>query len=68
MPPLVVLIGIVEVQVFGKLLPKAEGSTTLSFMLRPMQLRLHNSVFWAPGVGKVNIFQINGFKAVVPPC
>lgn len=37
MPPLVVLIGIVEVQVFGKLLAKAEGSTALSFVLLPME-------------------------------
>lgn len=38
MPPLVFLIGIVEVHVFGKLLAKAEGSTAFSFMLRRLQL------------------------------
>lgn len=63
--PLVLLVGVVEVDVAGELLPEAEGGAPLRLVLRAVQLGLDDEVVRAPRVGEVLKLQIDGLKAVV---
>lgn len=67
MPPLVLLIGVVEVQIARKFFSKAEGSTAFCFMLRPGESGLFDGMMFTPRVGEVDIFQVYGLKTVVTP-
>ena len=66
--PFVLPVGIVEVEVARHLLPKAESSGALCGVLRPVQLGLDDVVVWAPGIGEVDILEVNRLKAVLPSC
>lgn len=65
MPPLIFLIGVVEVQVTGEFFPKAKRSRTLCLVLCPVEFGLDDIILWAPRIGEVDEFQINGLKAVL---
>lgn len=56
MPPLVLLVGVVEVYIARKLFSKAEGSTAFCFVLCPGEDGLFDGVLGTPGVGEVDIF------------
>ena len=66
--PFVLLVGVVEVEVARHLFPKAESCGALSGVLRPVQLGLDDAVLGAPGVGEVDILEVNRLKAVLPSC
>ena len=66
--PFVLLVGVVEVEVARHLFPKAECCGALSGVLRPVQLGLDDAVLGAPGVGEVDILEVNRLKAVLPSC
>lgn len=66
--PLVFLIGIVKVKVAGNLFAIAEGGRSLLLVLCPLEFGLDNKMFRAPGICEVDIFQVNGLKAVFSTC
>ena len=66
--PFVLLVGVVEVEVTRHLLPEAESSGALGGVLRPVQLGLDDGILGAPGVGEVNVLEVNRLKAVLPSC
>lgn len=64
MAPFILLIGVVEVHVAGKLFAKAEGGRSLGPVFCPMELGLDDEMLWAPRICEVHKFEIQGLKAV----
>lgn len=65
-PPAVLLLGVVEVDVAGELLPEAECRTSFRLVLCLSEEGLLNDVSWTPGIRDVNILQVHRLKVVLP--
>jgi len=65
-PPLVGLVGVVEVEVAGELLAEGERGGSLRLALRPLEFGLHDEMIRAPGVREVDVLQIQRLEAVPP--
>ena len=68
MSPFIFLIGIVKVHITGELFAKAESGRSLGLVLCSVEFGLDDEMLWAPGIGEVDISQINRLKAVLSPC
>lgn len=67
-PPAVLLLGVVEVQVAGELLPKAERRAPFRLVFSLAEEGLLNDVSWTPGIRHVYKLELHRLKAVLPPC
>lgn len=53
-PPFIFLVGVVEVQITGKLFAKAKSGSSLSFVLRLDEFGLDDEILGTPGICEVD--------------
>lgn len=68
MAPFIFLVGVDKVHITGEFFAKAESGRSLGLVLCPVKFGLDDEILWAPGVCKVDIFQIKRLEAVLSTC